>query len=491
MARGRGGAFVGSVARKAGHRRAAWYRGRVGGGGSLVGWWQPSRRAVLPATGNRPPRAILAALVQSNAARCSLELIPSADERKWLGRYLRKLIERREFEHFVSTPILLPRPAIFPVQWNARIADVHRLTQHLMHYAGLGDLELRLTGFTSDDIEGVMDAGTAGWFAGIRDGRAHMGVHVAQLRDAEAAVGVMAHEVAHAWRAQHKLRADSRDREELLTDLSTIYLGFGVLTTNNTDRYRSSGGYGYTAWSTSSAGYLPPTAMAWLLALQIAARGDRRERADVESHLEPNQRASFRAAMKELTADPSWLEALALPSRSTWPPRRAIERVIVVEPDVDEVERAEPEPAAVATDRNHGVSLPRLKQSDLLPRLYFGAAAGAFLGMFIVFAIEHEPSQATSGITIASAIIAMVAFFLTGTRRFVCSDATCRTRVFARTEVCPGCGATLGRIVRPREQRRLAEEELERRAAEEFGADDCAECQPEAPCRRHAVQYGG
>ena len=418
-----------------------------------------------------------------------MELIPSIDERKWLGRYLRKLIERRGYEHFVSTPLLLPLPEIFPVQWNARIADVHRLTQHLMHYAGLADVELRLTGFTSADLEGVMDAGTAGWFAGIRDGRAHMGVHVAQLRDAEAAVGVMAHEVAHAWRAQHKLVADSRDREELLTDLSTIYLGFGVLTTNNTDRYRSSGGYGYTEWSTSSAGYLPPNAMSWLLALQLAARGDKREIADAEANLEPNQRASFRAALKELAADASWLDALGLPPRDEWPPRRAIERVLVVEPEIDDVATAEPEP--VATDRNRGVSLPRFRQSQLFPLLFLGAAAGTFLGMFVVLALEHEPSYPTIRITLAVAIVATIVLLLGGTRRFVCGDRKCRTRVFARTPICPGCGATLGRIVRPREQRRLAAEELERRAAEEYGSDDCAECEPEAPCRRHAVEYGG
>ncbi|HVT04769.1 MAG TPA: hypothetical protein VHL58_15505, partial [Thermoanaerobaculia bacterium] len=69
----------------------------------------------------------------------------------------------------------------------------------------------------------------------------------------------------------------------------------GILTTNNTDRYRASGNYRVTQWSTSAAGYLPPQSMAWLLALQIAVRDRRGERARVTQHLEPNQRAFFKA----------------------------------------------------------------------------------------------------------------------------------------------------------------------------------------------------
>jgi hypothetical protein len=161
----------------------------------------------------------------------------------------------------------------------------------------------------------------------------------------QAAVGVMAHEVAHAWRNEKHLVADAREREELLTDLTTIYLGFGVLSTNSTDRYRSSGGYGYTSWSVSSLGYLPPNAMAWLLALQATARDDRDEQRAIERHLEPNQKACFRAAMSELANEASWIEALRLPPRDTWPARAPLTPATIVEPDEDEVaEPPKPEP---------------------------------------------------------------------------------------------------------------------------------------------------
>jgi hypothetical protein len=70
----------------------------------------------------------------------------------------------------------------------------------------------------------------------------------------------MGHEVAHAYRSHHRLQVDDRDREELLTDLTTIYLGFGILSVNNSYRFRKSGSLegslAYTRWSTSSSGYL-------------------------------------------------------------------------------------------------------------------------------------------------------------------------------------------------------------------------------------------
>lgn len=414
-----------------------------------------------------------------------MEVLPAADERKWLGRYLRKLIERRGCGQFVAAPILLPLPAVFPVQWNGKVADVHRLTQHLMYYAGLAHLDMRLTGFTADDLEGVMDAGTAGWFAGIEHGRALFGVHVAQLRDAEGAVGVMAHEVAHAWRAEHKLVAEVRDREELLTDLTTVYLGFGVLTTNNTDRYRTSGGYGYTAWSSSSAGYLPTPAMAWLLALQVAARDYPREAHEVEAQLEPNQRASFRAALKELATAASWIEALQLPPRAEWPARRAIERVAVFEPEVDGVD--DPAPKPLSTARNAGLTIPRLAQPELFLTAFVAAIAGTVLGFVILLLVfGDDASDTATAATLMASVFVVEAIVHVRKRRFVCSDATCRERVHATTPLCPACGVTLGRIIPLREQRAFAEEELERRvAATNIAFEECADCRPAVPRAVH------
>lgn len=228
-----------------------------------------------------------------------MERLPSDEERQWLANALRTLIARNEL--LDATPLVQPANDWFPEPWAATAAHGHRLAQRMMHYAGLGTLRLALSAYEPDEgAEDAWDVGTAGWFAGIDEGRAYFGLHVDQFLDPEAAAGVLAHEVAHAWRTHHRLTVDDRDEEELLTDVTTVVLGFGILSTNNTDRYRSAGDWNETRWTISSAGYLPPQSMAYLLALWMLARGKAGERKIIERHLEPNQLGFFRAALDEL-----------------------------------------------------------------------------------------------------------------------------------------------------------------------------------------------
>jgi Peptidase family M48 len=404
--------------------------------------------------------------------------LPSVEERTWLGRYLRKLIERMGAEQFLCAAIVQPSPRYFPDPWSGTVADVHRLTQRLMSLAGLGHLTFSLSGF--DESSDSWDAGTAGWFAGIRNGRCHFGVHVGQLRDPEAAVGVMAHEVAHAWRHHHHLVADARDLEELITDLTTIYLGFGVFTTNNTDRYRSSSDWNVTSWSISSAGYLPPPSMAWALALQVAARGDRVEANAVARDLEPNQQAAFHEATEEIERDSSWLEGLALPAAR--PKRWRYELIAIREPDeseIEEIEEETPDPR-----RNAGVMVYRVAKTDIFKTLFMGLWPGLAVGMFVPLMFGIENRRAISILTIGCASISLI-WTILRTWRYACSDRDCGTIVTAETAACPGCGGILGGKISERQLARLRYEELERKAAE-TGYEECDQCQPEQPCARHA-----
>lgn len=402
--------------------------------------------------------------------------LPSLEERKWLGRYLRKLVDRMGSERFLCAAILLPSPRHFPDPWDGTVADVHRLTQRLMHHAGLGQVPFFLTEFDGETDE-VWDNGTHGWYGGKQDGRCVFGVNVTQLDDPEAAVGVMVHEVAHAWREHHRLQVEAREREELLTDLTTIYLGFGVFATNDTDRYRSSGGVGYQEWSRSAAGYLPPPAMAWLLAVQAAARADKTETEAIIRHLEPNQRAVFRDALDEIERDPSWLAELNLPNPrpEPWPYRP----VAVHDPGEDEVEEVEyegPDP-----NRNAGLTVYRVSKNSVFKTILLGFGPGFAAGLFgaMVFQIPDRPTILR--VSVVLGIITLVWTFRR-TWRYVCSESDCATVVTADLAACPGCGGTLGRTVSEAELLRLRYENLDRGVEEE----DCPDCAPEEPCPRHA-----
>lgn len=132
----------------------------------------------------------------------------------------------------------------------------------------------------------------------------------------------MSHEVAHAYRRIHKLVAVDRETDEMLTDLTTVYLGFGLLTCNGAFRYQASGeqmgGYAITRWSTQRGGYLLPQALAFALAVQYLARGSKSKTLKrAERLLEPNQGACFRAACKQVHGNVPDLKArLGIPGAS-------------------------------------------------------------------------------------------------------------------------------------------------------------------------------
>lgn len=415
-----------------------------------------------------------------------MELLPTLDERKWLGHNLRDVIAKQGLMTFVSLKLLEPSPASFPDPWSRRVGDVHRLTQRLMAHAGLAAVPFVLSGF--EGASSAWDASTAGWYAGLDDnGRCRFGVALKQLRDPEAAVGVMAHEVAHAWREQHDLVIEDREEEEHLTDLTTIFLGFGILTANNTDRYRTYGNARVTGWSLSSAGYLPPQAMTWLLALQASARGRTREMRKIESFLEPNQRACFEAAMHEIANDPSYIDDLALPPRETWPEPDDYEAGETRQPALDEVEEPDDQgEGPLDPQRNAGKPVYRVHPLSLGWSLLWGLIPGAIVGAFLGAVIFDDATDAR--IFLPLAICVPISEFLVWlySLRSKCSDKTCGQRLPRDVAVCPGCGGTISGTLRGYAHViRLEEDALDRRAAE-MGWEECPNCHPEEPCARHA-----
>jgi hypothetical protein len=104
--------------------------------------------------------------------------------------------------------------------------------------------------------------------------------------------------------------------------------GFGVLTTNTSYLYRSSGyldgQFAVTQWAHRRFGYLPPQALSFLLAAQAVARQlTSRSTGRIASLLEANQAAFFRAAVKHLSrTDGELVRLLDIPPERPGHPRR-------------------------------------------------------------------------------------------------------------------------------------------------------------------------
>ena len=383
-----------------------------------------------------------------------MQYLPNPDEREWLIRYLRKLIERAGWEHFVRAPILEPMRTWFPELWSGSVRDAHIVTQRLLHYAGLGALRMTLNSFEAlDDDDESFD--TAAYFAGIQDGRVQFGVKLDILDDPEKAAGTMAHEVAHAWRAQRKLVVEEApDREELLTDITTIYLGFGIFTTNNTDRFRTAGDMNVQQWAHSRIGYLPMQAMAFLLALQATARDDREETKKIERHLEANQARAFREAMEHFEGE-DVLAMLSLPPRRTWPEiERTPHRFEVQQPSDDEA--IEDEYEEEDEQWNRGQYVYRVRTT---PR--WVPLAGIAVSCVAMAVLVMTPMALRGNVAIGW-VAAIVALIVLGQRfrTFKCSDAECGEPVARDAPVCVHCGGSIAPNAIEALERNAAADEL-------------------------------
>lgn len=387
--------------------------------------------------------------------------LPGADEREMLLDGLSRLIEKQGHEKFVDGPVLLPSDEHFPDAVEPGPRGARTLLRRLGLYAGLGELGVRVTVYEQAehaefDHHGVGHGGpgAAAWFAGIHDGRCEYGVERRELGDPEELIGTLGHEVAHAFRAHHALAVVTRDTEERLTDLTAVYLGFGVFLLNSSLSFKTGG------WSASgerllyarkARGYLSPPHIALLLAAQAVARATTEaERRAVSRALAPNHAKLFEDACELLSDDaPALRRRLGVPpsASSARRPEAPAPPLPPDDTDADEL-------VVVKTTKTTKASAPRAFRMRRDRGVLYGvlgagapvmfAATGLVEGMWLV------------GIIAVSGLLGFV--LGRGFRDDRCS--ACGGRLSLGDASCPDCRATLVATVSSEEERLAAEEAL-------------------------------
>jgi hypothetical protein len=361
-----------------------------------------------------------------------------------------------------------PSDDYFPDAYAPSLDGARVVAERLLGYAGLGHLRCGVglgealetrSSSTESTVGGTAShssrGGAAAWFAGIDGNTCHFGVEPGALHDPDSLVASLAHEVAHAFRAFHGLASASRVDEEQATDVTTVYLGFGIFTTNAADRLRTSGGVEgvMTVWRSSrqSLGYLPPQAFAFLLAAQAIARdSDRAELRRVRSRLETNQAASFEAAVRIFRRERTrLLQSLGLEvtCRGTPPPRPVREVAGLSR------EAVMPDPDALIRVDNRGRKTYRVTGRSHPTGGLVLLVCGIFVGA-LLWRWAGSPLWALVGIGVGLVLRAV----LGGPRPDACSDPECQADLAPGLTQCPRCGGAIaGSLTDP--SRRLDEPE--------------------------------
>ena len=380
------------------------------------------------------------------------------------------LVAKRGREPLIASPLLEPSDRFFPDRFEATPLGVRTLVRRLLTYADLPQLGVVVESFATVQEVHTIDPrrepshvsheGAVAWFAGISQSVCHFGIDERQFEEPEKLVGTLCHEVAHAFRSYHALSVPERDLEERLTDLTTVYLGFGILTTNNAYRFRSKveSGFGSRA-SHSRTGYLSPSAMSFLLAAQVVGRSMTPQAVrKVERALEPNQADSFAAAVKVLGA-----AGMNLPERfrvSARPERRRDASPLpfpVAAPRPASVAGAGELDAQILPIAGPGRKLTtRVPRSRMLPHLALALVMASLLAV-MAWRVLAASELFIGGLYLTALAIALVTGKIL--RWDHCSDPACRSWLPVNQGFCPKCGA---KIVGQLDARTLERIEAER-----------------------------
>jgi hypothetical protein len=241
--------------------------------------------------------------------------LPPAHRQKRLLQHLAELLRLKGHKRFLEAPLREPSPEHFPDPWSPDARGVRSMLQRLMTYAGLGDLEVsvQMTG-TKNPVHLIQETGAsalhvAAWFSGLDDGTARFGYDLANVHDPDKMAGILSHEVSHAYRHYHDLADRHPGIEEGLTDLTTVFLGSGILTANIATLAPYKAG-------TKELSYLTALELTYLLAAQVVARGAASQ--PIAEKLSYSPRRYFLAASDQLAKRRAALmEELGIPLGSS------------------------------------------------------------------------------------------------------------------------------------------------------------------------------
>jgi hypothetical protein len=382
--------------------------------------------------------------------------------------------QRRGTEALLRAPLLAPIPDHFPDRWSGDVLSVRRVVRRLAHYAGLNLERVRVRPWRAD-ADGNLPAGGPAvaaegnvWFRGVdADGTLNFGVDVQQVDNPEITASASARAVAHAWlaSAEPAIRVDA-SRLQLAIDVTTVVLGFGVLTTQAAIAHHVGASSGMSSQrKTTRLGVAGPVSMAFLLALHCTLRnvGPRAQR-QIASLLRPNPATFFQASMSALAPSSEALSArFDLPPADERPPQFPLSAFTgaLAEPEPLEEDAAMQPAEDQVRGMNTGKPVFRIERS-------MATSLGRFFGLgTMVIGGFASRAVADAGISMGHVTVTGLGLAIVGILigRFIpdhrCSEAKCGNRLPTGASKCPRCGGTVAGSIKKATDRLNAQESLE------------------------------
>ncbi|MEM0909257.1 MAG: hypothetical protein AAGJ94_17975 [Pseudomonadota bacterium] len=226
---------------------------------------------------------------------------------------------------FNKSTLVLPKPGFFPIDGETGDARAQKVFQAIKDYAGMGDWPVTLV--ADDDPKAIRGEPS---LVSIQHGTHALGRFVADqdgamitytpmlLAEPMQLIGTLAHELSHYLLCTGKTDPPSdEDENEYLTDLCTVFLGFGVFLANtrfNTEVV-AMGPMSGVGWRQS--GYLPEPELVFATALFLKVQGI--DPAEAQNFLKPHLAKALKHAFKDLEGAPEIATLRELADRNAMP----------------------------------------------------------------------------------------------------------------------------------------------------------------------------
>ncbi|MGH6656113.1 MAG: hypothetical protein ACRDVE_13025, partial [Actinocrinis sp.] len=249
------------------------------------------------------------AVVALFRARCPVE----PREQAWIEKMLLWCVEQ-----FGQAPlrgrVVEPTEEFFPGHYAGTRQDVMRVVDQVRALLGISPDRFTVeVASDPDDADGpdgldllaahpTRRTVAAGHYW-QRDGQGHVRIDPRQARDPMRLVAVAAHELCHELLLGRGgvPEADGNDHEPL-TDLLTVYTGFGVFSANAAFEFEA---FNAGGWRTRTLGYLTEPMFGYALSCYARLRGEPGPQPPWARFLDTNPRGYLKQGLKFLAAPPA------------------------------------------------------------------------------------------------------------------------------------------------------------------------------------------
>ena len=241
------------------------------------------------------------------SARCPVD----EQTRDWVAFRFQWLVETFGTEP-LRMPATCPTADQFPERFDGSTAMLDPVMRRIAGRIGVDPTLVDLQVYEHEDehcrlmrssgLEGRWSSqGAAGYYVeheGRSDARYNIAIERSVAMDPTGAVATLAHELCHALLLGGRHLLGDEEDGEPLTDLATVYFGFGIFTANSVVRESSWQSAAMSGWSIGRQGYLTFPILGLALAIYARLRGEAKPA--WSRYLRPDARAPFRQGARYL-----------------------------------------------------------------------------------------------------------------------------------------------------------------------------------------------